>query len=117
MHDLGTLSGYTQSWAYGINNSGQIVGYCAAWDEYKEDAAFLYTNGTMVKLNSLLTGASAVGWDLRVAYSINDSGQIVGYGVKNYLGHGFILTPVPEPSTVALLLTACLGGLLWWRRT
>jgi hypothetical protein len=25
-------------------------------------------------------------------------------------------TPVPEPSTIALLLTASLGGLLWWRR-
>jgi hypothetical protein len=23
---------------------------------------------------------------------------------------------VPEPSTIALLLTACISGLLWWRR-
>jgi hypothetical protein len=29
---------------------------------------------------------------------------------------GFRVVSVPEPSTLALLLTATLGGLLWWRR-
>jgi hypothetical protein len=32
------------------------------------------------------------------------------------LGPTFQFTIIPEPSTIALLLTASLGGLLWWRR-
>ena len=36
----------------------------------------------------------------------------VGEVVTNQL----LLTPVPEPSTVAMLLPLALGGLLWWRR-
>jgi formylglycine-generating enzyme len=31
-------------------------------------------------------------------------------------GIGFRVASVPEPSTLALLLSATLGGLLWWRR-
>lgn len=29
---------------------------------------------------------------------------------------GLAVVTIPEPSTIALLLTACVGGLLWWRR-
>lgn len=51
-----------------------------------------------------------------------------GMFVTNWYGHWYssslvstlafkaVFTPVPEPSTIALLLTASLGGLLWWRR-
>jgi hypothetical protein len=32
------------------------------------------------------------------------------------VGPTFQFIAVPEPPTIALLLTACIGGLLWWRR-
>ena len=51
--------------------------------------------------------------------AINDSGQIVGDGVAPSGDYdAFLLTPVPEPSTIALLLAsaACLLGYAWRRR-
>ena len=40
-------------------------------------------------------------WYLTQAKGINDSGQIIA---DSYGGHAFLLTPVPEPATSALLL-------------
>jgi hypothetical protein len=69
----------------------------------------------MTDLNTLIDPAS--GWTLNSAEDINDSGMICG-NARNSLGqsHAYLLVPVPEPSTIALLLTASVGGLLWWRR-
>ncbi|HEX5324162.1 MAG TPA: malectin domain-containing carbohydrate-binding protein [Capsulimonadaceae bacterium] len=83
LHDIGALSN-SYSYAYGVNNLNQIVGQSAG-------AAFLYANGTLTNLNSVLPANS--GWTLSVAYGINDSGQIVGYGITNGQIHGFLLTP------------------------
>jgi probable HAF family extracellular repeat protein len=112
--DLGVLPGYTYfSTAYGINVSGQIVG--SSRDSSQNEHAFVYDNGAMVDLNSLIDPAS--GWTLVYANDINDSGQIVGYGTLGGNGYAFLLTPIPEPSTLALLgigaisLLACV-----WRR-
>ena len=66
----------------------------------------------MTDLNSLIPSSS--GWTLESANDINDSGWIVGVGL-NPSGQtdAFLLAPVPEPSTVALLLAAALlAGLL-----
>ncbi|MBD2168189.1 hypothetical protein H6G04_27785 [Calothrix membranacea FACHB-236] len=65
MIDLGTLPGKTDSYAYGINNSGQIVGTSGKH-------AFLYSDGQMIDLGTLPGNSYSSGWD------INDSGQIVG---------------------------------------
>ncbi len=69
--DLGTLPGGSSSFAYGINNSGQIVG-----DAYANGTAlqhaFLYSGGSMQDLGTL-------GGQESYAYGINDSGLIVGY--------------------------------------
>ena len=48
-----------------------------------QQRAFLWRNGVMTDLNTLLPAAS--GWLLQVATSISDGGQIVGYGTLN--GH------------------------------
>jgi hypothetical protein len=56
----------------------------------------------MQDLTSLLD-ASGAGWSLEFAIEINDSGQITGVGINPAgMTHAFLLTPVPEPSTLAL---------------
>ena len=67
--DLGTLGGST-SCAYGINDSGQIVGYSTtASGEYHH--ACLWSDGVMTDLGTL-------GGSNSYARGINDSGQVVG---------------------------------------
>lgn len=105
--DLGTLGG-GNAYATGINDSGIVVGWSAAAYIYGQ-AAFLYQNGVMTNLNSLIDPAS--GWTLINAYAISNTGYIVGSAL-NYngtLGAAAILTPailnpVPEPETYAMLL-------------
>src|SRR5207244_293840 len=86
--DLGTLGG-DNSEAYGVNNFGDIVGY--AKDGSGAKHAFIYQNGVMQDLNSLITLGS--GWVLTSAEAINDRGQIVGYGTSpSGQMHGFLVT-------------------------
>jgi probable HAF family extracellular repeat protein len=97
MRDLGVLGQRTETWAVGLNNDGDVVGFAAQPDSIRFDTervAFLYTGGQMVDLNTRMDPAS--GWHLMKASGINDSGQIVGNG-KNSAGqfHAFLLTPVP----------------------
>ena len=54
--------------------------------------AFLYSNGTIQDLNSLLVGFPS-GDQLEYAYGINDAGQIVGQASWG----AFLLTPFPSP--------------------
>ena len=81
--DLGNLGGPAN--AYGINNLGQVVGTsslspsCSVSDSISFcTSAFLYENGAMIDLNTLLPQNS--GWHLTSAMAINDEGQIVGSG-------------------------------------
>jgi probable HAF family extracellular repeat protein len=67
--DLGTLGG-TDSIAYGVNSSGQIVG--RARNAQELNRAFIYQNGVMTSLGTL-GGTGSVG------EAINDAGSAVGY--------------------------------------
>jgi probable HAF family extracellular repeat protein len=60
-----------ESYAYGINDSGQVAGYYYANDGYSHP--FLYANGVWKDLGTL-DGRDTM------AYAINDHGQIVGQG-------------------------------------
>jgi probable HAF family extracellular repeat protein len=96
MTDLGTLGGTnSSSYAYGINNNGQVVGRSSTTSNaYGE--AFLYSGGKMTDLNNLIPANP--GWTLTQANAINDSGQIVGFGFNpSGQTHAFLLTPVPVP--------------------
>ena len=86
MIDLGVLPAGTLSIGYGINAWGDVVGAT-------DIAAFLYTHGQMHNLNDMIPSNS--GWQLGVARSINDRGDIVGTGHLNgAIGglRGFLLT-------------------------
>lgn len=81
--NLGDL-GRGHSCAYGINNAQKIVGTSSS-------RAFVWDNGVMRDLNTLVTGAT--GWRLDAAWDINDDGQIVGTGVYYGFPRAFLLTP------------------------
>lgn len=100
--DLGTLGG-ERSRAFGINDSGQVVG----WTNYQSgrQVAFLWEKGVTTDLNSLID--STAPWILREANAINNKGQIVGVGEHNYVEFAFLLTPKP------LTVTKPQGGDLW----
>jgi probable HAF family extracellular repeat protein len=113
MHDLGTLGG-TLSVGYGINASGQVTGYSyTTWAGGYH--AFLYDSvSLMVDLNSLIDPLS--GWVLLYGEGINDAGQITGHGTIGGETHAFLLTPVPEPSTLVLAALGILGLLAFRKR-
>jgi probable HAF family extracellular repeat protein len=78
--DLGTLGGQW-SRAIAINNGGQILGLSQTASG--ESRPFLWSNGAMVALSSLPSGATAI--------AINDRGQVVGYlPTSGYTGRMFV---------------------------
>ena len=94
MRDLDTLNSW-YSVALSINGSGQVAGWLTNNDAFEDFRAFVYKDGAMQVLNDLLDG-SGTGWILQAATSINDSGEIVGYGYLNgQIGqtHAFLLSP------------------------
>lgn len=80
--DLGVLQeGATWNVANAINNFGAIVGVAMFIDGSVSSHAFLYKDGHMQDLNTLIPAQS--GWVLTSATSINDAGRIVGAGTLN----------------------------------
>jgi probable HAF family extracellular repeat protein len=108
MEDINDDRVGSESEAYGINNSGVIVGQChMRSDDHR--GAFVYSNGAMQDLNTLIIGprfAPSLQWPpwLLWATDINDAGQIVGSGAAptraqrdSYGFLGFLLTPYRKP--------------------
>jgi probable HAF family extracellular repeat protein len=96
---LGFLPDDSSATAYAINSSGEVVGYSRGVSPQR---AFLYRNGTMTDLNTLLPPNS--GWQLQAATAINDSEQIVGYGLLNGQGipRGYLLNLNDAPAAHGL---------------
>jgi len=117
MTDLGTLVGPTGllSVAHGINNSGTIVGF--SYFSPGVNHAFVYDNGVMSDLNNLTVNLPG-NWTLEQATGINASGEIVGWGYydNTFNEEAFLLTPTPEPGSLALLAMGGLGLMLRRRR-
>jgi len=92
--DLGTLGGQFNG-ASSINNQGQIAG----WAGGKATLFDPTGGGNNIDLNTLID--PRLSWTLTRAYSINDNGWIVGYGI-NPAGYQRAYLLIPEPATVLL---------------
>ncbi|HOD83686.1 MAG TPA: Ig-like domain-containing protein, partial [Phycisphaerae bacterium] len=68
MVDVGVLPGGTWSYAYGLNNQGQVVGVSGTASGAH---AFLWQDDQLIDLGT-------AGGDYSAAYAINDAGQIFG---------------------------------------
>jgi len=123
--DLGVVGSDQSSIATGINNSGWVVGFSS---ENPPDftiqlqpilenptgttRAFVYANGKMYDLNTLLVNGT--GWSLGYATAINNNGQIVGTGIfqspSGAVQHGFLLTPMAAAPGPAITGVAGVAG-------
>lgn len=116
MLDIGGLG--ESSKAKSINSIGQVVG--AYSDSSQHTFAFLYSSGSIIDLNTLIN--PNLGWTLNEAFSINESGQIAGYGTINGQIQAFLLTPttstnpIPIPSTFWLFANSLINLVIFHRR-
>ena len=86
-----------------INDSGVVVGTMKAAGGLSPDHAWVYRDGVVTNLNSLVAPGS--GLHITFAYAVNNAGQIAGVAIDAQgLSHGVLLTPggsnVPPPPVV-----------------
>jgi probable HAF family extracellular repeat protein len=96
------------SYAQGINNKGQVVGYYYSNRE-RHSHPFLYDKGQVTDLATLV--ALEDGWNIEMAVDINDHGQIVAHGYKaSGVYHALLLTPtvIPLPGAATLFVSSWL---------
>jgi probable HAF family extracellular repeat protein len=125
LRDLGTLVGPnspTNSIAYDINANGEVVGssditlpstvmHAFIWHD--DNSSGTSDLGEMKDLNLL---AADPNWVLQDARAINDSGQIVGFGINvadPTHTHAFLLNPVgfsPTPCSTASTTVSAVSG-------
>ena len=106
--------------AYAINELGQVVGRSFS-DSEQHYRATLWESGSVIDLTSFLDPTLVqAGWRLTEAFDINENGEIVGTALNldNGQEHAFLLSPVPEPAGVALLLAGLglVGGVAHRKR-
>ena len=107
MQDLGLLEtdlGNLPGGGMGINNNGQVVGMSCVNDALCDmsnpefmSRAYLWQNGKMMDLNSLVVGGAPL--YLVFACQINDAGEIVGFGATATGDiHAFEAHLIPSPA-------------------
>jgi probable HAF family extracellular repeat protein len=122
MKDLGTLNSnpltFKDSAAYGINDSGDVVGNSGTGSP-PGNAFYWPGTGGLQNLNDLVPANSMF---LDTAAGINKTGQIAGYQVGGASPHAFLLTPTsaavqigsftasPNPASSGSLVTLTAAG-------
>ena len=96
MTDLGTLPGDFASFAYGINDKGQIVGQSI--DQDGNPRGFLWQNGVMTDLNTLTPPGSPL--YLVQPDSINSKGEIVGIAFDQSSGETPAFLAIPRAGEI-----------------
>ena len=96
MRDLGYLDYAHDSRAYGMNNAGDVVG--TALDSTGASHAVVWLAGYGTRDLGLLIPPTS-GWTPEAANSINDGGDIVGFGRIGGQEHAFLLTRYNGPDT------------------
>ncbi len=115
MIDLGFADNASeQNMANDVNDDGVVVGTILG-----NQGTFIWEQEYgMLNLNDLLD-ESGIDWELQAANAINNSGQIVGWGINpDGNGHAFLLTPtaVPEPGSCVFLGLISIAGIIRRRR-
>ena len=88
-----------ESYAGDINDSGVVVGTMRAGGGFSNWHAYIYADGVVRNLNSLIPAGS--GLHLIYAMSINEAGQIVGVAYDSRASyHAYLLTPVAPGTPV-----------------
>jgi probable HAF family extracellular repeat protein len=96
MQDLGTLSGDVASLGISINDAGAVVG--ASLDANFNPRAFLWEEGVMTDLNTLIAGDSSL--YLLTGCSINSRGEITGLGLTSTGEiHTYLASPTHRVAT------------------
>jgi probable HAF family extracellular repeat protein len=112
MQDLGTLPGDAFSQALGINDAGVIVGVSYGVS-FSTSRAFIWQNGTMTDLNSLLPPSSQS--FLLFANDINDQGVIAGgacilvSGACGSQAPAFMATPMQSAQPLQMRFASALA--------
>jgi probable HAF family extracellular repeat protein len=93
---LSTTGEFSNGTAEGISDKGQIVG-TAYNSDFSDTHAFMWPSSTSpgIDLNTVIPPDA--GWELGVARSINNRGEITGAGVLNGAFHAYVLIPVHGP--------------------
>ncbi|MGL4543852.1 MAG: PEPxxWA-CTERM sorting domain-containing protein, partial [Polymorphobacter sp.] len=116
---VATLAGCAVSDLRGINASNNAVGFAQQGSCGTVGGYWQWNGGgyTAFDLNSLVVNLG--GWNLIAPQSINDRGQIVGFGTDEFgVNQGFLLQAVPEPATWSMLIIGfgLVGGAVRRRR-
>jgi len=102
--DLGLLPNGTATQPMAINNAGTIVGEAWANPANPQQTAFIYLNGAVTDLNTLV---DIPGDRLLSAVAINNEGQIVASGLNGV--NWYLLTPVTLHFSVSVPASVSLG--------
>jgi probable HAF family extracellular repeat protein len=108
MSDLGTLPGDVISVGCGINNRGQVTG--VSIDPSGNPRAYLWQNGVMTDLNNLIPSDSPL--HLMHGFSINSSGEIVGFAYNTETGNvdAYVAVPVNSGGGAGSASSPASGG-------
>jgi uncharacterized membrane protein len=98
---LPSLAGFDENTANAINDNNEVVGWAYNDSATQGGDAEAWFNGQLVDLNTLIPANS--GWHLTDAEAVNDSGLITGWGYLNGQQASFLLVPVPEPGSIAVV--------------